>query len=90
MANWDMRRARIPMTSLYIHHIRAMGRKLAASSVESFLWMRMVVAVFHTAGTSLGETAGEDCGQDLAFFVDQAQVAVLDAVFARGGIGHSR
>ena len=31
--------------------MRAIGRKLDTSSVAPFLWMRIVVAVFHTSGT---------------------------------------
>ena len=47
-----MRLARMAISSLYKQDIKAMGRKLLASDVSSFLWMRMVVAFFHSAGTS--------------------------------------
>jgi hypothetical protein len=45
--------ARIAIRSLYRQDMRAIGRKFLASEVSSFLWIRMVVAVFHSVGTSL-------------------------------------
>ena len=53
MAWLVIRRARMDISSLYRHDIRAMGRKLLGSVVEFFLWIRIVVAVFQWAGTSL-------------------------------------
>ena len=41
------------MSSLYKQLMSAMGLKLAGSVVDSFLWIKIVVAVFHDAGTSL-------------------------------------
>ena len=50
-----MRLAKTAMSSLYKQLMSAMGRKLAGSVVDSFLCIRMVVAFFHDAGTSLAE-----------------------------------
>ena len=55
MENVVMRFAKTAMSSLYKQLMSAIGRKLAGSVVESFLWIRMVVAFFHDAGTSLAE-----------------------------------
>ena len=47
-----IRFASTAIRSLYRQDMRMMGRKFLASEVSSFLWMRMVVAVFQSAGTS--------------------------------------
>lgn len=52
MENAVIRLAKTAMSSLYKQLMSAMGRKFDGSVVESFLWIKMVVAVFHDAGTS--------------------------------------
>ena len=53
IAQEDSRLAMTPISSLYTHDMRAMGRKLAASFVGPFLWISIVAADFQAAGTSL-------------------------------------
>ena len=52
MAKVVIRLARTTIRSLYRQLIKAMGRKLLGLEVDSFLWIRMVVASFHAEGTS--------------------------------------
>ena len=52
MAKEVIRFANMAISSLYKQDMRAIGRKLLGSFVSFFLWIKMVVAVFHSAGTS--------------------------------------
>jgi hypothetical protein len=50
--NEVIRFASTAIRSFYRQDMRAIGRKLLVSEVSSFLWIRLVVAVFHSVGTS--------------------------------------
>ena len=88
IAHWVIRLAKIAIKSLYMHDMRAMGRKLDVAHCTFLVDQYGGCGFPHSRDVMFSKAVVEDWGEEFAFFVEHAEVAVFDAVMARRRVGH--